>query len=226
MFRGSWNRNWKLVKPAVDGRGDGGRGSEKTMERRESEEKEETKNWDWGREMGWGDTDFWGLSLLRILGLLPHFPGPSVILWSLELVMWGEAQCSKLPPQERSPNFYLMGSHLGPTLLVWNEVGWAVERSQEWEAQKKGSAHWGSSGFSLGTSVFSQGLGTCPAIVLSGQALVLSGSLSIIPHHWRESEQEPLYLTLRGTWLPSFFDFSFPRCCCSQGKVSCHKETE
>ena len=154
MFRGSWNRNWKLVKPAVDGRGERGRGSEKTMERRESEEKEETKNWDWGREMGWGDTDFWGLSLLRILGLLPRFPGPSVILWSLELVMLGEAQCFKLPPQERSPNFYLVGSHLGPTLLVWNEVGWAVERSQEWEGQKKGSAHWGSSGFSLGTSVF------------------------------------------------------------------------
>lgn len=38
----------------------------------------------------------------------------------------------------------------------------------------EGSAHWGSSGFCLGTSLSSQALGSCPTIVLSGLALVLS----------------------------------------------------
>lgn len=46
--------------------------------------------------------------------------------------MLGEAQCSKLPPQERSPNFYLMGSHLGPPSLSEMRLGgqWGGAKSE------------------------------------------------------------------------------------------------
>lgn len=102
----------------MDGRGGRGRGSEKTVERRESEGKAETKNWGWGGEMGEvvltsGDSPF-----LRVLGLLPHFPGPQSYYGVPGASDVGKPSALNSLLRRGAPIFYLMGSHLGPTLLV------------------------------------------------------------------------------------------------------------
>lgn len=123
---------------------------------------------------------------------MTHFPGPPVVFGCPDLVVEGKFQHSKPLPQERNPSVYDI-AYLPSEASAWSYPPcqrWGLEAlettrgmSTEGVAQAEGSPHWGSSDFCPGTSVFSEGLGTCPTIVPSCLALVLSGSLSVIPCH-------------------------------------------